>query len=79
MPNSAYHLSFNISYPNRSDIARARRLGVSPGGNICLHGTGQGSRPVRGDWTAGCVAVTDPLMDEIARYVRPGMPIHIRA
>lgn len=79
VPDSAYHISFNISYPNRTDRAHARRRGVAPGGNICLHGTGQGSAAVQGDWTAGCVAVTDPLIEEIARYVRPGMPILIQA
>ena len=30
------------------------------------------------DWTDGCVAVTDPEMDEIWRAVPDGTPIEIR-
>lgn len=79
IPDSAFHLSLGIDYPNRRDRALAARRGVSPGGNICLHGTGLGDRPAKGDWTAGCIAVRDPHMDEIWRHVRPGMPIFIQA
>jgi murein L,D-transpeptidase YafK len=37
-PNSAYYRSIHISYPNDADRARARRAGVSPGGDIMIHG-----------------------------------------
>src|SRR3954467_2806055 len=33
-PNSDYFLSIQINYPNDQDLARAKRLGVSPGGSI---------------------------------------------
>lgn len=37
-PKSAYHLSIHISYPNQADRAQARARGVSPGGDIMIHG-----------------------------------------
>lgn len=45
-PDSAYHLSIHISYPNQADKARARELGVSPGGEIFIHGMPNKTR----DW-----------------------------
>src|SRR4051794_1070039 len=32
--SSKYHLALHVSYPNAADRARARRLRVSPGGEI---------------------------------------------
>jgi murein L,D-transpeptidase YafK len=37
-PNSHFYKAFHISYPNPKDIAIAKKLGVSPGGDIMLHG-----------------------------------------
>jgi murein L,D-transpeptidase YafK len=37
-PNSHFYKAFHISYPNPKDIATAKKLGVSPGGDIMLHG-----------------------------------------
>lgn len=37
-PNSAYHLSIHISYPNAQDRRQAQERGVSPGGEIFIHG-----------------------------------------
>ena len=37
-PNSDYFLSIQISYPNKSDVARARAANVNPGGQIMIHG-----------------------------------------
>src|SRR5256885_16398540 len=36
-PNSRYHLSLRISYPDATHRARAARLGVEPGGDIIGH------------------------------------------
>lgn len=75
-PNSEYHLSIGISYPNAEDIARAREAGVNPGGDIFIHGT---PRPFRrnDDWTAGCIAVTNAEMRLIYAMVQNGTPITI--
>lgn len=37
-PDSDFHKAFHISYPNLKDKLKARMLGVSPGGDIMLHG-----------------------------------------
>lgn len=77
-PNSAFHLSLGISYPNNQDRAQARAGGYSPGGDIFIHGgpTRPQDRGKR-DWTAGCIAVTDKEVEDIYAMVRDGTPIHI--
>jgi len=76
-PRSAYHLSLGISYPNEEDIARAEEAGVSPGGDIFIHGVGRNSRGARGDWTVGCIAVRDREIEVIYAMVQDGTPISI--
>lgn len=77
-PDSAFHLSLGISYPNEADRAHARTLGQSPGGDIFIHGDPDRMRRRRGmDWTAGCIAVTDREIEQIYAMVTPGTPISI--
>lgn len=75
-PNSDYYLSIGISYPNAADRAQARERGVSPGGEIFIHGT---TRPFRGqdDWTAGCIAVSNRDMRQIYAMVQDGTVIDV--
>ena len=75
-PNSEFHLSLGISYPNAADRAFAAAHGKSPGGDIFIHG-GPNKKVSRRDWTAGCVAVTDKEMERIYAMVKDGTPIHI--
>jgi len=77
-PNSRYHLSLGISYPNANDIAKAKALGVSPGGDIFIHGTPR-KFSGRDDWTWGCIAVTNKEMEEVFAMVDTGTPIYIYA
>jgi murein L,D-transpeptidase YafK len=77
-PNSSYYLSLGISYPNAQDVALAQAMGVSPGGNIFIHGTPREKRRA-GDWTAGCIAVTNREMEDIYAMVGEGTPILISA
>ena len=72
-PQSEYHLSLHVNYPNRSD----RLLGSTGrlGGDIFIHG---------GCLTEGCLAVTDDAIKElywIAVEARAGgqqrIPVHI--
>ncbi len=82
--NSRFFLSVRVSYPNEDDRARARRLGVSPGGNIMIHGMPNGvSAPYLGyleqDWTNGCIAVANEAMMEIWLATRESTPVVIRA
>ena len=80
--NSGYHRSIHVSYPNAIDKARAKKRGVSPGGDIMIHGQRNGfghlaALTQQRDWTNGCIAVTNDEMDEIMAIYRAGMPIEI--
>ncbi|EAR53071.1 hypothetical protein OG2516_11426 [Oceanicola granulosus HTCC2516] len=75
-PNSDYHLSIGISYPDEEDIARALEAGLEPGGDIFIHGTPKLFAD-RTDWTAGCIAVSNDAVEEIYAMVQDGTPIVI--
>jgi murein L,D-transpeptidase YafK len=75
-PRSRYYLSLRISYPNAADRAQAAGRGVDPGGDIMIHGLKDGTVQ-DGDWTQGCIAVTDSEMDEIWGLIVVGTPIRI--
>ena len=82
-PNSHFYKALHISYPNSKDIAAAKKLGVSAGGDIMLHGLPKeyawvGKAHILHDWTDGCIAVTNEEMDEIWKLVRVGTPIEIK-
>lgn len=81
--HSQFYKSLHISYPNARDRAAARANGVSPGGDVFVHGLPNGYRVVGAahrlrDWTDGCIAVTDEEIDEIWAAVSDGTPIEIR-
>jgi len=81
--DSRYHLSLHISYPNEKDKKRAKELGVSPGGDIMIHGIKNGLAWVGDlhtgvDWTKGCIAVTNEEIEEIDKLVPNGTIVEIR-
>ena len=76
-PDSEFHLSIGIDYPNERDIEEARKLGKDPGGDIFIHGQGNGFSQLIRDWTWGCIAVTNDEIEEIYAMVRDGTPISI--
>jgi len=81
--DSRYHRSLHISYPNERDKKRARELGVSPGGDIMIHGIKNGFSWVGDahaevDWTKGCIAVTDEEIEEIDKLAPNGTVVDIR-
>lgn len=58
-PNSRYHLSLRVNYPNSADIERARSDGrdlPALGGDIMIHG---------GAESIGCLAIGDPAVEEL--------------
>lgn len=56
-PNSAFHLSFKLNYPNPVELERARAEGRDqPGSNIMVHG---------GAASVDCLAMGDPAVEEI--------------
>lgn len=75
-PQSAFYLSLGISYPNPQDAEVARGMGMSPGGDIFIHGQ-EGRRTNKKDWTAGCIAVSDKDMRDVYAMVKTGTPIFI--
>lgn len=83
-PHSKYHLSLRISYPNAEDVERAQKAGVSPGGDIMIHGNPNGIPEFlfrlrwRKNWTAGCIAVNNAEIEEIWDLVANGTEIVIK-
>jgi len=55
-PNSSYHLSFNLGFPNRFDRAHGRT-----GSHLMVHGACS---------SAGCYAMEDPQIEEIYALAR---------
>jgi len=77
-PNSAYYLSIGISYPNKEDIAYAKKTGQDPGGDIFIHGGPTLFRDKnKADWTAGCISVSNKEMRQIYAMVQDGTVIDI--
>ncbi len=69
-PNSKFHKSLRISYPNFKDKLKARALGVKPGGDIMLHGLPNDFSEMT-DWlnTAGLSGLADDLIRAALPYV----------
>jgi murein L,D-transpeptidase YafK len=72
-PNSNYHLSLGLNYPNQSDKILSDSL--RPGGDIYIHGSCV---------TVGCIPLTDEYIDEVyilAAYAKTAgedyIPVHI--
>ncbi|MCI2400038.1 L,D-transpeptidase family protein [Aliiroseovarius subalbicans] len=76
-PNSLFHRSLGISYPNPQDRAIASSKGRSAGGDIFIHGGRRPIDPKGPDWTAGCIAVENREIETIYAMVRTGTPIDI--
>jgi murein L,D-transpeptidase YafK len=81
--NSQFHRSLHISYPNAVDRARAKRLGIDPGGDVFIHGLMNGYGWIGAahrtkDWTLGCIAVTNKEIEEIWKLVPDGTQVEIR-
>jgi len=56
-PNSSYHLSMKVSYPNQDDRARSSILGVGDfGGDIYIHGK---------QASIGCIAIGDHAIEQV--------------
>jgi hypothetical protein len=56
-PNSHYHLSMKLNYPNEFDLLHARQDGrTAPGSNILIHGKAV---------SIGCLAMGDEAIEEL--------------
>lgn len=82
LKKSAFYKAIHISYPNATDIRRAKKMGVNPGGSIMIHGQPNDCYwppfvTQYFNWTDGCIAVSNYDMDEIWQSVEEGTPIRI--
>jgi murein L,D-transpeptidase YafK len=80
--DSNFYKAIHVSYPNKKDVENAKRKGVSPGGDIMVHGQKNGLGWLsflsqRIDWTNGCIGLSNKDMDEVWRLVNSGTPIEI--
>lgn len=67
-PNSSFHLSLKLNYPNAADWAQAKRDGrTQPGSNIFIHGKAQ---------SVGCLAMGDDAIEELFTLVHRIGPEH---
>jgi len=78
-PNSAFHLSLGISYPNDQDRAAAAAAGKPPGGDIFIHGQISPFNRGGDDWTAGCISVTNREIENLYAMVPIGTVIDLYA
>lgn len=74
---SAYHLSLGISYPSAQDRAYAAAHDKPTGGDIMIHGIPNGEEKkialyTSADWTAGCIAVDNPSIEELFAHTAMG-------
>ena len=82
-PSSQFHRALHLSYPNDHDRARAKKLGVDPGGDIEIHGQMNsfawlGPLARHFDWTAGCIALTNGEIDATWPLIPVGTPVEIK-
>ncbi|MDP6439327.1 MAG: L,D-transpeptidase family protein [Candidatus Brocadiia bacterium] len=69
-PNSSYHLSMKLNYPNKYDWARARRDGrAQPGSDIFIHGNAV---------SIGCLAMGDEAIEELFCLVARMWPTEVK-
>lgn len=65
-PNSTYHLSAKVSYPNAYDKAKAAAMGRTDlGGDIMIHGKAA---------TVGCIPIGDAAIEELFVLLEAAMP-----
>ncbi|WP_245232631.1 L,D-transpeptidase family protein [Thiorhodococcus minor] len=79
-PKSRFHKSLHLSYPSPGDSRRAVFRRQAPGGMIMIHGQPNGraeAEPLEGDWTLGCIAVSNSAIEEIWRLTPLGTPVEV--
>jgi murein L,D-transpeptidase YafK len=81
-PRSDYFLSIQVSYPNETDMKRARKNHWQTGGSIMIHGLPNQLKHEPGyyeitDWTDGCIALSNADMVEVWLLVPDTVPIDI--
>lgn len=81
--HSSFHRALRVGYPTAEQTSAANTRGLQPGGDIMVHGIKNGLGWIGPahrlkDWTAGCIALTDPEIEEVYAAVPDGTPITIK-
>jgi murein L,D-transpeptidase YafK len=81
-PRSDFFLSIQVSYPNETDLKRARKNHWEAGGSIMIHGMPnqlkhEPSYYEGRDWTDGCIALSNADMVEVWLLTPDNAPIDI--
>ena len=77
--NSNFHLSLQISYPNKWDQRNADNFNRNAGDYIMIHGEPNNKKaPQNKDWTNGCIALSNKDITELYKYVLLNTPIYIK-
>ncbi|MGC2031882.1 MAG: L,D-transpeptidase family protein [Steroidobacteraceae bacterium] len=79
---SDYFLAIQVSYPNKEDELRARKMRWAPGGSIMIHGFPNAPKHPASyyesnDWTDGCIALSNSDMVEVWMRTQDNIPIDI--
>ena len=77
---SAYTLSLGLDYPQTEHIAHATAGSYDPGGDIMIYGQPNAfpdAAVIKGDWTAGCIAVSNAQIREIFAATPIGTEVEI--
>lgn len=67
-------------------ILEAKSMGKTPpqntplGGHIGIHGIGRGDQEIHHqyNWTNGCIALTNEQIDQLGKWIKPGILVNIR-
>ncbi len=67
-------------------ILEAKIMGKTPpqntplGGHIGIHGIGRGDQKIHHEynWTNGCIALTNEQIDQLGKWIKPGILVNIR-
>jgi murein L,D-transpeptidase YafK len=67
-------------------ILEAKNSGKTPpqntplGGHIGIHGIGNGNQEIhhKYNWTNGCIALTNDQIDQLGKWIKPGILVNIR-
>jgi len=67
-------------------ILEAKIMGKTPpqntplGGHIGIHGIGRGDQEIHHqyNWTNGCIALTNEQIDQLGKWIKPGILVNIR-
>lgn len=81
-----FGLFIHVGYPTKEQAAKAKQMGINPGGAVGIHAPGRafrcaGAATLAWNWTQGCLAMaSDNLVAEVANWLEAnpqGRKIHI--